>query len=71
MDVARVMQLVAERNANALIFGTDLLSTRARRPFALADVDLIVDALGPELAQRALWDNARSLYRLDNNAPST
>jgi len=71
MDVARVLQLVAERNANALIFGTDLPSTRARRPFALADVDLVVDALGPELAQRALWDNARSLYRLDNNASST
>jgi len=70
MDIARVMQRVAERNPNALVFGSDLPSTRARRPFALADVDIIVDALGPELAQKALWDNARRLYRLGHGAPS-
>jgi hypothetical protein len=41
-----------------LLFGTDLPGTRARRPFAPADLELVA-----EVAPQALADNARAWYR--------
>jgi hypothetical protein len=46
------------------MFGTDLPSTRAPRPFEANDISLIVDALGDEGAELALWMNAVNFYRL-------
>jgi predicted TIM-barrel fold metal-dependent hydrolase len=42
----------------ALLFGTDLPGTRARRPFEPADLELVA-----ELAPQALGENARALYQ--------
>lgn len=63
-DVAPVLRQIAAIAPDALMFGTDLPCTRAPRPFTAADIDLLRDALGPELARRALWDNAVAWYRL-------
>lgn len=63
MNVSRAIERIAARNPNALMFGTDLPSTRAKRPFEVADIALVKDVLGPALSKRALWDNAVSLYR--------
>jgi predicted TIM-barrel fold metal-dependent hydrolase len=63
LDVAEALKAVASVNPGALLFGTDLPSTRARRPFEPGDIDLVVDALGEEQARRALFDNAMALYR--------
>ncbi|RIK06060.1 MAG: 2-pyrone-4,6-dicarboxylate hydrolase [Acidobacteria bacterium] len=63
-DVAPVLRAVADRNPHALMFGTDLPSTRAPRPFLDADVEIVTDTLGPELAARALHDNAAQFYRV-------
>jgi Amidohydrolase len=41
-----------------LLFGTDLPGTRARRPFARADLELVA-----EIAPAALAENARAWYR--------
>jgi predicted TIM-barrel fold metal-dependent hydrolase len=49
---------------HALMFGSDLPSTRAPRPFLDSDVELIVDTLGPEAAGRVLRDNAIAFYRI-------
>jgi predicted TIM-barrel fold metal-dependent hydrolase len=46
------------------VFGTDLPSTRAERPFQPSDIDLMENVLGQELAQKAFWDNALALYRV-------
>ena len=62
MDVARTLEAIAARNPSALMFGTDLPSTRAARPFEPADVDLLRRVLGHDLARHALWDNARAFY---------
>ena len=62
MNVPKAIERIAARNPNALIFGTDLPSTRAKRPFEVADIALVKSVLGPTLARRALWDNAVSLY---------
>ena len=64
MDVPKVLEAVAKKSPDALVFGTDIPSTRAARPFETADIDLIERVLGRELAQKAFWDNPLALYRV-------
>lgn len=52
-------------NPQALMFGTDLPSTRAPRPFAAADLALLAEALGEAALPAVLWQNARNFYRLE------
>ncbi len=63
VDVAMALKAIADVDPHALMFGTDLPSTRAPRPFAPADIDLLRDALGTQRAQLALYDNAVDFYR--------
>lgn len=64
LDVPAALQAVARTDPGALLFGTDLPSTRASRPFSPADLDLLADALGEgNLVRAALHDNAVGLYR--------
>jgi predicted TIM-barrel fold metal-dependent hydrolase len=58
-----ILRQVAEINPAALLFGTDLPSTRAPRPFQEADLALVRETLEPALAARALHDNAVAWYR--------
>jgi len=67
LDVARTLERVAAKNPDALVFGTDIPSTRAARPFESADIDLVERVLGPSLAARAFWDNPRALYRVGDS----
>ncbi len=62
LDIPKTLEAIAARDPAALMFGTDLPSTRAARPFEPGDVDLLRHVLGPDLARRALWDNARGFY---------
>jgi predicted TIM-barrel fold metal-dependent hydrolase len=61
-DVPAALRAIAAVNPGALLFGTDLPSTRAPAPFADSDIDLIVDALGERDAICALYDNGAALY---------
>ncbi|MEO6942074.1 MAG: amidohydrolase family protein [Terrimesophilobacter sp.] len=61
--VATVAQIHAE-NPTALMFGTDLPSTRARRPFHPNDIKILTEAL-PDGARAALHDNGAAFYRVD------
>jgi predicted TIM-barrel fold metal-dependent hydrolase len=54
LDVRETLRAI---DPAALMFGTDLPGTRARRPFEPADLELVA-----ELAPRALAENARELY---------
>ena len=63
MNVPAALERIAKRDPRALMFGTDLPSTRAERPFAATDIDLIKRVLGGELAHQVLWENAIDLYR--------
>ncbi len=54
-------------NPAALMFGTDLPSTRAPRPYDDNDVTLLLDALGEEGARRVFHDNAVAFYRQEIN----
>jgi predicted TIM-barrel fold metal-dependent hydrolase len=62
LDVPAALRAVAAEDPTALMFGTDLPSTRAPRPFADADAALVREALGPELARLAMLENAAALY---------
>jgi len=63
-DVPVVLEAIARTNPHALIFGTDIPSTRAQRPFQPSDIDLVETVLGSELAGKAFWDNPVGLYRV-------
>lgn len=63
-DVTEALRAIYQANPNALIFGTDLPSTRAPRPFSEMDITLIQDTLGPEASRRVLSVNATRLYKL-------
>ena len=64
LDVAKTLEQVAAKNPNALVFGTDIPSTRAERPFMPSDIDLVEKVLGPELAAKAFWENPLALYKV-------
>ncbi|MBI1775167.1 MAG: amidohydrolase family protein [Proteobacteria bacterium] len=69
LDVPKTLEQVAQKNSNALVFGTDIPSTRAERPFMPSDIDLIQKVLGQDLAKKAFWDNPLALYRVEQTAP--
>jgi predicted TIM-barrel fold metal-dependent hydrolase len=53
-------------NAGALLFGTDLPSTRAPRPYVDDDFTLVIETLGEERARKVLWENAAAFYGLSS-----
>jgi len=69
--VPEALRALANANPGALMFGTDLPSTRAPRPFEDADIDLLETALGADLADAALHRNAEAQYRIETETPPT
>jgi len=63
-DVRHALRELVAANPEAVLFGSDLPSTRAPRPYADADVGLIVDTIGEADAARVLCDNALQWYRV-------
>jgi len=63
LDMSEAIQQISAINPRALIFGTDLPSTRAPVPYADTDFLRVIDALDEVQARRVLYDNAISLYR--------
>ena len=53
-------------NESALMFGTDLPSTRAKRPFYQDDIELITQNFSKTEAQKILFENGSSFYRNDS-----
>lgn len=62
-DVKEALRDICRANPEALMFGTDLPSTRAPRPYRDADLLLMLEALGEEMARKALYENAVAFYR--------
>jgi len=62
-DVPTALRDLYAANPNALMFGTDLPSTRAARPYSDRDFGLVIDTLGEEAARRVFYENAASFYR--------
>jgi hypothetical protein len=64
LDLLRALATIAECSGPALMFGTDLLSTCAARPFQPSDITLLQKVLGHDLASAVLHGNAAAGYRL-------
>jgi predicted TIM-barrel fold metal-dependent hydrolase len=62
--VKAALRDICAANPDALMFGTDLPSTRAPRPYSDDDLLLVVDAVGEDLARQIFYDNAVAFYRL-------
>lgn len=67
-DVAPALKDLDAANPKALMFGTDLPSTRAPRPYLDTDYDLVVSALGEEKAANVFYKNAVEFYRPKKSA---
>ena len=70
MDIERVIDVLAAANPEALLFATDLPSTRARRPFEDTDIDRLRAALRDAThstqipsEEMVLSENAVKFYR--------
>ncbi len=63
VDVTGAIRAIVAVNPDALMFGTDLPSTRAARPFRDDDVVLITETFDEDIAKKVLHDNAVSFYQ--------
>ena len=63
-DVRQALTTIHGINPKALMFGTDLPSTRAPKPYRDEDLLLVYEALGEEGAARVLCENALDFYEL-------
>ncbi|MGV0992497.1 MAG: amidohydrolase family protein [Mycobacterium sp.] len=64
LDPAEAMTRILEINPHALMFGTDLPSTRAPRPFSDTDLTSLAELIDPCHLENMLWRNAIELYRV-------
>ncbi|KAF0220193.1 MAG: amidohydrolase [Geobacteraceae bacterium] len=62
-EVPGALRNICAVNPDALMFGTDLPSTRAPRPYTDDDLKLVTEALGEEMARKVLYGNAVAFYR--------
>lgn len=65
LEPVAAMKRIHDINPSALLFGTDMPSTRADRPFSADDIDLIRDNFNVEACQRIFWANAADWYRIE------
>lgn len=63
LDIADTVRQICAVNPEALMFGSDLPSTRAPRAYNHYDACLLGDALDGEQLHRVLADNAINFYR--------
>ncbi len=62
LDPAEAIRRIVDTDPSALMVGTDLPSTRARRPFADSDFDLVREVLTPAELDAVFWSNAADFY---------
>ena len=69
LNVENALKSIYQTNPDALMFGTDLPSTRAKRPFAYEDIELIQHLFDEQAADKILYSNAIKWY-LKKSKPS-
>ena len=62
MDVKTALTEINSVNPNSLMFGTDLPSTRAPRPFQNEDLNLILETFDTDECKKILFENAEEFY---------
>lgn len=64
LDIPSTLHALHQANPTCLMFGTDLPSTRAPRPYSDIDLMLVIDTLGVGASKLVCYDNAVEFYRL-------
>ena len=64
-EPADAIRSIHKLNPEALLFGTDLPSTRAKIPFQASDVTVIQEILGNKEAEKVLYHNALAWYGIE------
>jgi predicted TIM-barrel fold metal-dependent hydrolase len=67
LDIKSALRDLYSANPGSLMFGTDLPSTRATRPYTDEDFALVLDTLGTVGAKRVFYDNAAGFYGLQTS----
>ena len=62
LNVENALKSIYKTNPDALMFGTDLPSTRAKRPFEYGDIELIQRLFDEEVTNKILYTNALKWY---------
>ena len=63
MDVPAAIKALIKANPDCLMFGSDLPSQRARRPFDPNDMEIIRMSIDPALERKVFYDNAMRFYK--------
>ncbi len=63
-DPYQAIKSLYELNPDALMFGTDLPSTRAPLPFSESHISQLAEVLDEAAISKIFWSNARRFYRL-------
>ena len=62
-DIRTALKELYSANPESLMFGTDLPSTRAARPFNHSDIEVVIESLESKQAMDVLYNNAINFYR--------
>ncbi|KAA9023932.1 amidohydrolase family protein [Niallia endozanthoxylica] len=62
LNVKNALKSIYGINPDALMFGTDLPSTRAKRPFKYGDIELIQNLFDEQAVDKILYTNALKWY---------
>src|SRR5699024_1980383 len=62
LNIQNALQSIYKINPDALLFGTDLPSTRAKRNFDYEDIELIQQLFDKQAANKILYKNAYQWY---------
>ena len=62
LNPAEAIRAIMATDPTSLMAGTDLPSTRARRPFEDADLEIIRRAVDPDRLTDVMWHNAAAFY---------
>ncbi|BBD91049.1 amidohydrolase family protein [Staphylococcus caprae] len=65
VEPIQTMRELMDINPDVLMFGTDLPSTRAKRPFNKSDIELIKKHFSEEEQQKIFYKNAMRFYRIN------
>lgn len=63
LNVANALTSIYNANPDALMFGTDLPSTRAPRPFKYEDIQLVQNLFDAKATDKILYSNALEWYK--------
>ncbi|MFP7479428.1 amidohydrolase family protein [Terribacillus saccharophilus] len=62
LNIENALKSIYKVNPDALMFGTDLPSTRAKRPFEYKDIELVQSLFDDQATDKILYTNAMKWY---------